>query len=410
MKRNAFGIVVLSAVATGAIAATLTNRPIAIVNGETVLLSDFQKNWTAFQEQQKERQPEEKLDAAAKTKLQRELFDQMIDDKVLLSEAKKRKVKVPQREFETGLLQFKAQFLAPAAQKELQAILRRQASAQDPEHPTPPDLTVAWKDLEKANPAAVKDALANFKKELVQEGLDEKKFQDKIRDRLSVIQLSREEVQRRSEPPTEASVKALFDRLTDAMKGKTVSGLSEEDAKDLESMAKFFNMRNAERVRARHILVGPLDAAGRPDGWDALPADKKAAYRKTLSDLRKKIQAGAEFADLAKENSIDKATGARGGDLGFFARGQMVPPFEKAAFALSVGGLSDIVETRFGLHLIQVVEKKAAAKLAYEDAEDELRDYLFQSAQQKAFEELTKELRKTADVKLLVKPEELSDL
>jgi len=222
--------------------------------------------------------------------------------------------------------------------------------------------------------------------------------------------LSREEVQRRTEPPTEADVKTLFGRLTDKMKGKTVAGLAEEDAKDLDAMAKFFNMRNAERVRARHILVGPLDAAGRPEGWETLPADKKAAYRKTLSDLRKKIQAGAEFGDLAKEHSIDKATGARGGDLGFFARGQMVPPFEKAAFALPVGGLSDLVETRFGLHLIQVVEKKAATKLAYEDAEDDLRDYLFQAAQQKSFEALTDELRKTADVKVLVKPEELSDL
>ncbi|MBK6881019.1 MAG: peptidylprolyl isomerase [Elusimicrobia bacterium] len=410
MKRNALSLILLSAAATGVVAATLTNRPIAIINGETILLSDFQKNWTAFQEQQKERQPEEKMDAAGKAKIQRELFEQMIDDKVLLSEAKKRKVKVPQREFETGLLQFKAQFLSPAAQKELQAILRRQAGAQDPEHATPPDLTLAWKELEKANPSAVKEALALFKKELVKEGLDEKKFQDKIRDRLSVIQLSREEVQRRTEPPTETDVKSLFERLTNKMKGKTLAGLAEEDAKDLDAMAKFFNMRNAERVRARHILVGPLDVAGRPDGWEALPADKKAAFRKTLSDLRKKIQAGAEFGDLAKEHSIDKATGARGGDLGFFARGQMVPPFEKAAFALPVGGLSDLVETRFGLHLIQVVEKKAATKLAFEDAEDDLRDYLFQAAQQKSFEALTDELRKTADVKVLVKPEELSDL
>jgi parvulin-like peptidyl-prolyl isomerase len=410
LKRNVLPLLILSAAATGVVAATLTNRPIAIVNGETILLSDFQKNWSAFQEQQKERQPEEKLDPAAKAKIQQELFEQMIDDKVLLSEAKKRNVKVPQREFETGLLQFKAQFLAPAAQKELQAILRRQAGGQDPERPTPPDLTQAWKDLEKANPAAVKDALASFKKELTKEGLDEKKFQDKIRDRLSVIQLSREEVQRRTDPPTEAAVKALFERLTDKMKGKSVAAATEEDGKDLDAMAKFFGARNAERVRARHILVGPLDAAGRPDGWEALPADKKSAYRKTLADLRKKIQGGADFADLAKANSIDKGTGARGGDLGFFARGQMVPPFEKAAFALPVGGLSEIVETRFGLHLIQVVEKKAATKLAFEDAEDDLRDYLFQAAQQKSFEDLTDELRKTADVKLLVKPEELSDL
>ena len=91
-------------------------------------------------------------------------------------------------------------------------------------------------------------------------------------------------------------MKALFDRLTDAMKGKTVSGLS-EDAKDLESMAKFFNMRNAE-ARARHILVGPLDAASRPtDGMPSRPT-KKPPTAKPCPTCE--IQAGAEFADLAK--------------------------------------------------------------------------------------------------------------
>ena len=98
----------------------------------------------------------------------------------------------------------------------------------------------------------------------------------------------------------------------------------------------------------------------------------------------------------------------KGGDLDFFARGQMVPSFEKAAFALGEGQVSDIVETKFGLHLIKVIEKKAATKLRFDQAENDLREYIFRSSQQNAFEEYVTDLRKKSDIKILLSPEELA--
>ncbi len=75
--------------------------------------------------------------------------------------------------------------------------------------------------------------------------------------------------------------------------------------------------------------------------------------RKSLiNELASKVQAGEDFAGLAKEHS-DCPSGARGGDLGAFGRGQMVGPFEEAAFGMEIGQTSDVVETDFGYHIIQ---------------------------------------------------------
>ena len=104
-----------------------------------------------------------------------------------------------------------------------------------------------------------------------------------------------------------------------------------------------------EQVRARHILlkVGAKD-----------PVDKASAQKAKAEEIFKKTQAkGADFAALAKEFS-EGPTKTRGGDLGFFAKGRMVPDFEKAAFAMKIGTISKPVKTRFGWHIIKVEEKK----------------------------------------------------
>jgi peptidyl-prolyl cis-trans isomerase C len=75
-------------------------------------------------------------------------------------------------------------------------------------------------------------------------------------------------------------------------------------------------------------------------------------------DIEKQLAGGAKFEDLAKSKSIDTGSAGQGGDLGFFAKGQMVKPFEDAAFALDVGQVSPPVQSQFGWHIIKVLEKR----------------------------------------------------
>jgi peptidyl-prolyl cis-trans isomerase C len=107
-----------------------------------------------------------------------------------------------------------------------------------------------------------------------------------------------------------------------------------------------------EEVKARHILIR-FQGSKMPlaDGKKDITAAEALAK---VTDLRAKIVAGADFAAVAKENSDDTGSGANGGDLGSFTRGQMVPEFDKEAFLLPVGQLSQPVKSPFGYHLIKV--------------------------------------------------------
>ncbi len=101
----------------------------------------------------------------------------------------------------------------------------------------------------------------------------------------------------------------------------------------------------ADQVSAAHILLmykGAMRSEATRSKDEALAL---------IEDLQKQLADGADFAELAKAHS-DCPSGQRGGELGAFGRGQMVPEFESAAFDLDVGGTSEIVETAFGYHLI----------------------------------------------------------
>ena len=114
---------------------------------------------------------------------------------------------------------------------------------------------------------------------------------------------------------------------------------------------------NPEQVRARHILLTGKDEAAR----------QKAA------DLLAQLKNGADFAELAKAESADPGSAARGGDLGQFGRGKMVPEFEKAVFALEKpGDFADVVESQFGLHIIQLQERIPEKILSFGEVSDAL--------------------------------------
>ena len=118
-----------------------------------------------------------------------------------------------------------------------------------------------------------------------------------------------------------------------------------------------------EQVRARHILIQlPPDAS----------EEAVAAAEAEAAELAGRLQAGEDFAELAAEHSDDPGSKAAGGDLGFFRRGQMVGPFEEAAFALEPGTLSEPVRTDFGIHLIRVEERREPELRTFDDVKGEL--------------------------------------
>jgi len=398
LSTNGGGLfLLLLAVGAPLSAAKVVNRTIATVNGEAIQSAEFDKNWEAFVEQQKAaNMPAEKMTAAWEAETKKKMLDQMIDDKLLLQEAKKRKLRVNQRDLENGVLQVKGRFLPPSGKAELEKIVKRMLDARpkdsiDPNDPTAGiDLSSAWKELQTGFPKAIQDAEDKFKEELVKEGLTQKQFEDRIKDQLSVVKLTSEEVRARTKEPSDDSTRLLFERVVKVMDGKEIEGVNEETKEDIQSLARYFSGQNGEQVRARHILI-----AFKPDA----SFKEKSAARAKAEDLRKKIAAGADFAALAEKNSDDTASAREGGDLGYFGKGQMVESFEKAAFGLTPGKISPVVESDFGYHIIKVEAKKDAGKLKYEDVKPDLKEYLYRAQAQGNFEGFIKDIRDKASIK-----------
>ena len=167
--------------------------------------------------------------------------------------------------------------------------------------------------------------------------------------------------------------------------------ITDDDTKKYydENLKKF---ETPEQVRASHILIKP-----EPTDPNADPNEAKATAKTKAQDLLKQIKDGADFAELAKANSTCPSA-AQGGDLKFFPRGQMVPPFDKAAFALEVGKISDIVETQFGYHIIKVTDHKDGGVISYEQAKDNIVKQLMQKKQSELAQEYIKSLKANANI------------
>jgi peptidyl-prolyl cis-trans isomerase D len=138
--------------------------------------------------------------------------------------------------------------------------------------------------------------------------------------------------------------------------------------------------RVPERVHVRHILLKTTDK----------PKDDLPKIQARAEDLLKQLNAGADFSELAKKNSEDPGSAAKGGDLGWITRGQTVPAFESAAFSLKPQELSGVIKTEYGFHILQVLGKEDAHIKPFEEVKDQI-------AQERKRQQVIDDMQKLAD-------------
>jgi parvulin-like peptidyl-prolyl isomerase len=153
-------------------------------------------------------------------------------------------------------------------------------------------------------------------------------------------------------------------------------------------------MKRPERVHVRHVLVKVDKGA---------TAEAKQKARAKADDVLAKAKGGADFAKLASESSDDPGSKQHGGDLSWVARGQTVPPFEAAAFALKKpNDLSPVVETEYGYHVIQLLAHEDAGVVPLAEVKDRIAEFLKQQQQQSKVQDHLKALKAKGKVEVFI--------
>jgi peptidyl-prolyl cis-trans isomerase D len=264
--------------------------------------------------------------------------------------------------------------------------------------------------------------------ELIRQGLLEEKFRKRVTDGISVgpnelqdefrfknekiklnYALIKPEDLAAKINPTDAEIKAEYEKnksryqvpekrvvrygLLDTTQMRRNIQVSDDQLKvQYQNNIQQYQVPN--RVHAEHILfmtVGKTDA-------------EVDEIKKTAEDVLKQAKKGAKFEDLAKKYSEDPGSKEKGGDLGWITQGQTVPEFEKTAFGLDKGQISDLVKTQYGFHIIKVLEKETARTKTFDEVKDSLRAPMqLQQADQQAADaadQLAKAIRQSNKVSL----------
>lgn len=195
------------------------------------------------------------------------------------------------------------------------------------------------------------------------------------------------ETQLRSDVKKQISIKKLLDK-------EVLAKVAVDDA----AVKKFYTdnpdkFQEPEQIHASHVLVG-IDK----DADDKKKAEARKEAEKVLADAK----GGKDFATLAKEHSDDPGSKDKGGDLGFFPKGEMVPAFEEAAFKLKAGELSGIVETPYGFHVIKAIERKAGRTVPLAEVKDDVGGFLKERKAADVARTYVEQLRKKAKVQVFI--------
>jgi len=324
-----------------------SRKPALIINGEKITQGQFDARFDELLRYYRELYRRSGLGsfdlqlqgasgAVYRLRLQTEVAQELIRRTILNQEAEKRGIKISKAEYEAELTK--------EVDRQLQAILSYYQMTED-----------------------------ELKERLAQEGRTLEDFKGDIR----------RELERRKD--------MLIERLRDEkLRDVVVGGLAPSD----EELRAYFEenkprFAKPEMIRARHILIKVAEDA---------PEEEVAQARSRIEEIKKKLDEGADFAELAKEYSEDEGTAEKGGDLGWFQRGQMVKEFEEAAFALQPGEISEPVRSKYGFHIIKLEDRRPAS--TFEEVKEEVRAAYLEEERERRFEDWYQGVREAAEVEI----------
>jgi len=209
-------------------------------------------------------------------------------------------------------------------------------------------------------------------------------YEQKFLDALSDAELTLE--QYKINLAKELMVRKLLEKEI----GSQLKDISDEEA------LKYYNehgeeLKQTEQIRAHHILFKVAETAD--------PEKVKSVENKALRILEK-IKKGEDFEALARQHSEDPFSALKGGDLGFFAPGDMIKNFEDAAVALQVGQISSLVRTPLGFHIIRLDERKASQIAPFQEVKVYIKLKLKQKQSDDLFQQYVEQLKSKADIKI----------
>ncbi|MFW6134097.1 MAG: peptidylprolyl isomerase [Elusimicrobiota bacterium] len=200
-----------------------------------------------------------------------------------------------------------------------------------------------------------------FQTEIMKQGLSGENFKENVRDQIKVIKLINQEVKSKIAPPTEKEIKEYYKE-------------NEEE------------MVSPEQIRARHILIRTSEEKSQGEA------------KKEINEIYEKVKKNPGKFNAYAEKYSEGPSAKLGGDLGYFARGEMAEEFEKKAFNMSVGDISEPFKTRYGYHIVKVVGKKTEEKKSFTEVKDNLKNLIYQMRMEKEYEKFLRELRDEARI------------
>jgi parvulin-like peptidyl-prolyl isomerase len=348
MKRFFVGLMMTLVFAGNALLATeVVDKTLAVVNGESILASEFNNLFSQEFEEYKQDTPVASQTKQKENELKDSVLDKQIVNIVLKQEAKKQKVQVSKKEVQDNIDKIKKEY---ANDSEFTAHLKKM------------NMTIS--DLEKN----ISDSMSANK----------------------LIQQQQHKLVSEIKTPSEAETKSFYDKIIIAMKGGKTNLSKEEDAV-AQGLAKAISRESKEHIRLRQILIScPKEAS----------AAKAKQARDKIAVVKRELHK-REFEDVATQYSDDDVSKSRGGDMGSVVEEDLPPAMGKIAFSINVGDYTkEAIKIDDGYCFLKVEEKRAKRNIAFANVENAIRGSLSKIKLVRATKNYVDGLKSKATIKI----------